>query len=583
MNYKTFTIRIAAAAFLASLVSTGATAGTPAPAAPAAPAPAAAPAPESQPEITIRVNAPLFSPQFSTMPLAEVNDDLITVQDLTNILGTIHAGMGEAKTAPKRDLQALLNRLINLRLIIQEARAIGFEKQDSVVKAVDDFSTNLMRETLLLQQLKDIKIEDSTVDKVFSERNREWRFKSLIIDKTENVKTFEAAMKAGKSFDEMYDAAIAAGWGKEGGKQDEFIPRSIVRPEQYAVLDKMKPGEISKAIPIEKGFVIYRLEEVRTKDDPDQRQAIFQELDKKARTDALESYKKGVLKKYTVVKKKIYDKLDYNTTLGQFNKYLKDKRVLVEIKGEKPITVAEFTEILQTKFFHGIDRAIKAKKINVEKDNVLDEMLTTRVFMKDARERHVEELPDFRSKLKNYTDSILFNEFLTRIVREEITVTLDELKKYYDEHAGEYLTPGGVRLEAIAFTDPANAEKAVERLAAGTDMKWYREHAEGQTAISKEYFDLFNGTPQTLASMPDKLQKLLANVSGGEYRVYVDGKTAYALAALEVIKPEPLPYPIVEETIKERVFFDKLNKGFESWAEKLKATSEITIYADFAK
>ena len=598
MSYKTFIISITAAAFLASSINAGAASDTatpaslqPAPAlatstnAPQAEAtiPQAVATPKSQHEIYIRVNAPLFSPLFSSTPLAEVNEDVITIENLTNILGSIHAGMGEGKSAPKRDLRALLNRLVNLKLVVQEARAIGFDKQESVVKAVDDFSTQLLRETLLLQQLKDVKIEDSAVDKVFSERFKEWRFKSLLFDKQDNAKTFEAGLKAGKSFDEQYAAAIAAGWGKEGGKQEEFIPRSIVRPEQYEVLDKMKPGEVTKVLPTEKGFVIYRLEEVRIKDDPAQRLAIRQELDKKARTSALESYKKGLLKKHTDIKKKVYDKLNYDTTLAQFNKYLKDKRVLVEIKGEKPITVAEYTEALQSKFFHGIERAITAKKINFEKDNVLDEMVTSRVFIKEAREKRIEELPEFRTKLNNYTDSILFNEFLTRIVRDEITVTQDELKKFYEEHANEYLSPGGIRLDAIAFSDRANAEKAVERLAAGTDIKWYKEHAEGQVAVGKQYFDLFNGTPQTLASMSDELRKLLTNVSAGEYRVFVDGKTAYALAALEIVKQEPLPYPVVEEAVKERVFFDKLNKGFDAWAEKLKASSTVTIYADFAK
>lgn len=571
------------AADLPTAPASAAPAAAAVPAAVPAVAPAAVEKAPRMPEASIRVKVPLFSPLFDTTPVASVNDELITVEEIRKTLESIHEGMGEEKSAPKRDLPALLNRLINIRLITQESRSIGFDKQESIVKAIEEYSNDQMRQTLLVEQVKNVRATDKDIEKAVKDRSREWRLKSLIFPNPEDVTAFEAGLKSGKKFDDLYAAAIAEGRAKEGGKPEEFVPHDAIVPALVAVFDKMKPGDVSKPLPLEKSQVIYRIEEVRSKEDPNLRMSVSQEQDKAARIAALETYKKELLKKLTKVKKKIYDKLDYHKSMAEFKKLLKDKRVLVEIKDEKPITVAEFTENVQSKFFHGVERAITGKKINAEKDKVLDEMLTTRIFMKDARDRHMEENEGFRLKLKKYSDSLLFNEFITKIVREEIRVTSDELDAYYKAHAKEYTAPGSLRLTAIAFDDLKKAEVAVDKLRTGTDLKWTKANAEGQMSISKEFFDIFNENELTLESLPEKLQKVVKGAASGDFIVFPDGKATYAVAVLEAKKPQVLPYNVVEDSIKERVFYEKLNAGVDSWAEKLRKSSDITIFADFDK
>ena len=69
------------------------------------------------------------------------------------------------------------------------------------------------------------------------------------------------------------------------------------------------------------------------------------------------------------------DSLDFEAESPGFEALLKDKRVLAEVKGETPVTVADMAESLKFQFFHGTTMAAERKKLNVKKEQILDGLL----------------------------------------------------------------------------------------------------------------------------------------------------------------------------------------------------------------
>src|SRR5208337_4069359 len=94
-------------------------------------------------------------------------------------------------------------------------------------------------------------------------------------------------------------------------------------------------------IPIKGGFVLAKLEEVRYADSPEERVRARQEALKHAKIEALKRYNQNLNKKYVILHKDVLDRLDLEAKEPGFEQLRKDKRVLAEIKGEKPITVAD--------------------------------------------------------------------------------------------------------------------------------------------------------------------------------------------------------------------------------------------------
>jgi PPIC-type PPIASE domain len=554
-----------------------------APVLPAASAPVAVEAPLPMPDtVVIRLNAPLLSPRFSTTPLALVNEDVITFEDLKTAIGTIHTGMEEGKAAPRKNFSEVLKRLINSRLMMQEARTIGLDKDELVKSAMDEFSKQLLRDTLLSEHVKNIAADNKDVERVARERNREWRLKSLVIGKLSDVRSFEAEIKAGKSFDDVYETFIRDERGKRGGKVEEFIARDAIDPTMLAALVTLKVGEIGKPVVIENGYVMFRVEEIRSKDDPRVVEQVRQELGSQLRVASLKKYFDMLVKKY-VKKKKLFDTLDYENKKIPFEKMLKDKRVIVEVKGEKPLTVADFSDAVAAKFYHGVKRAIESKKVNKEKAVILEEILSNIVFDKEARVQKIDQTDEYRNKVKSKEDSLLFGQFMQKVVIPEITISRDETKAYYTKHAKEYLTPASYILDAIAFSSPEKAEEAVNKLRAGTDLKWYKTNAEGQESINKRLQAFFEGNPVNKEELPVKMQQALSGSAKGDYRAFVDGTTGYALAVVEYQPPATQPYEAMEGVIKESLSYEKLNLSVESWATKLRESSEIKVYADFTQ
>lgn len=534
-------------------------------------------------DITVKLNIPLFSPQFAKVPLATVNDEKITVEELTKAIGQVHENMAEGKTVHKQKYGELLKRLVNSQLIIQEGRNMELDKLEQVKSAVDDYARDLRREMLLKSKVKEVKASAKDVEKSYQERIRQWRLKSLLFAKHEAATEFEKSLKPGQSFDTLFDAAIKEGKATEGVKQDLFIGRDDMHPVMFQALEKMKVGEISKVAQLVNGFLIFRVEEMRTKENPAVREQVEQELASKAKVKALEAFQDELIKKYCTQKQKLIDKLDFEAKKPGMEALLKDKRVIVEIKGEKPLTVADFADSIRAKFYHGVDRAATGKKVNKTKKDVLREMLATRLFEKEAKVRGIDATEEYLAKVKNYTNSLVFGTFVDKVVRPEITVSRDELQAYYTEHAKEYTTLESYKLDAIAFDTVQKAEDAVEKLRKGMEFKWYKANADGRVPVGNQYYYLFLGEPVNRPDLPETLQKALNGAATGDYRVFVDGKQGYAVSLIEVVPARTKTFAEVEELVKQGAFFKKLNDGVESWAQKLRSASEVKTYADFAQ
>ena len=78
-------------------------------------------------ELLIHLEVPLTSPLFANTPVAVVDDEPITLRDLTRRVSSIHEGRADAATQARKDYAKLLDRVIATKLIAHEARNIGLD------------------------------------------------------------------------------------------------------------------------------------------------------------------------------------------------------------------------------------------------------------------------------------------------------------------------------------------------------------------------------------------------------------------------------------------------------------------------
>jgi parvulin-like peptidyl-prolyl isomerase len=510
--------------------------------------------------------------------VAMVNDEPITIEEFKQELAILDKdNAGKEKASEKKEGE-LLQRLINSRLMVQEGRRIGLDELPETKNLVDVFSKVTLREMLVERQLKNVKVNEKGVERLYREFVKEWKINSVWIEKEEEAKKAEEELKRGKSFDELAKRLIEDGKAK-GGEEKNYLKKKDLNQEISEALSKMEVGSVSPIIPLGKGFVILKLEDIRYPDNPEAKKKAEEEGLVFEKGNVLKKYTDALIEKYAVTRKEVLDSIDYEKKEPGFEMLLKDKRVVAELKGEKPITVAELTEQIRQGLYHGADQAIQSKKINSKKGPTLEEMIYKRVFRKEALRLGIDKTQEYKVRVSNYEKSVVFGAFVEKVIFPDVKVAEEEVKRYYDEHAGKFTYPEMIRIRSIAFGKRGDAEDAIEKLRKGMDYQWFVTHAEGQLDKSTQGLMVLEGDLLTTKSLPEGVQKVVSGARSGDLRLYASPEGYfYVLSIQEVTASRQQPYAEARETVARIVYNEKLQKAVEDWADKLRAVSDVKIY-----
>ena len=517
------------------------------------------------------------------LAVATVNDEPITLEEFNRAIAASHAARPGTKTAGRIDYSKIINRMINTRLVVLEARNIGLDDLPQVKKMVADYSRSNLIELLLEGYVKDIKPDQDEVKKIYQEMVQERQVSSVRFAKEELAKNFQEKIKSGSSFEEAVKNAVDEGIAEEG-VLGQYLKEKDLAPQIAQVVSKMEIGSTSPVVAIGgKGFIILRLEGKRFPEEEDaeameraRRQVLNQE-----RVKAAKGYYQDLKKKYVRTNKELIDGLDYESEEPGFDNLLKDKRVIVEINGEQSVTVGELTEALKQKFFHGVERAIKAKEVNKSKDQVLEGILEKRILLKEALKKGIDRSDEYKNRIKDYEISAVFGAFVNKVIIPDIKLDQKELKNHYQKNVAKYTFPEMMRIKELVFGKKSDAVTAVEKLTAGTDFDWLSSNAEGQVDKDTKGLLIFKGELLTVSSMPEGVQKTISGAKPGDFRLYESPEGYfYVLYIYHLLPGTPRPFESVKNDIAKEVFDDKVRKALEAYADQLREYYPVKIYAE---
>jgi parvulin-like peptidyl-prolyl isomerase len=510
--------------------------------------------------------------------VAVVNEELVTLDEFNRELGILYQGREGEKKVPKEKNLELLNRLINARLIFQEARRMGLDELKEVKERVDVFSRITLRDELIERQIKNIEPDEKEVERLYRKSIKEWKIKSILFEKEEDAKAMEGVLKGGKDFDETLKRFLAGKKGK-GSEEGNYLKDKELLPEIAEAVSKMKVGSTSSVVKIKAGCVIFKLEAIRFPDDPKAKEQARTELLRQKQREAFTKYEKALKARSVKVNDQLLKSLDFESKEQGLEKLLEDKRVVAEIKGEKPITVGEFAEYMKQQLFHGVERAVESKRLNKRKDQILEEMLQKRVLRKEALRLGIDKTEDFKNKVKEFENSLIFGAFVQKAVAPDVKLKEEELKANYDEHIKEYTYPEMMKMVSLVFGKRDDAEKAVVNLRKGGDFQWIKENAEGQVDQNAKGVLVFDGRLVTTKDLPEGVSKAVTGAKSGDFRLYESPENHhYVLCVQELIPSKPQPYEEVREKIAKKIYNEKLAKAVEGYAGKLRAVSDVKIY-----
>ena len=518
--------------------------------------------------------------------LATVNDEPITWLELSRAIVASHEQGRPKPKAGRVDFTNVLQRLINTRLIVLEARNIGLHNTPKLTEAVEAYARQVQREMVLERQVADIRPDADEVNRIYESLVREWKIRSLRLKKEADAQKIDAQLKEGKDFEEIFQRAIQ--WrSTEGDPQGVFLKNDQLKLPVAQMVAKMEIGSVSPVLSLGRdGYIVFKLEASRlpATEDPRARKMAVRQVLNKQRIKAAREYFEALKTDYVQVNQTLFDALDYESDDQAMQRYLEDQQVLVKFHDGLPLTVAEFSQALKGKFFHGVKMAVESKKLNAKKAVVLEDILQKRILLMEAKNKKIDQGEDFKTRVKEYENSLIFEAFMKKVLIPEIQPDPEALVDYYKTHIDQFTRSEMMGIKNLVFAKRNTAVEALEKLNKGTDFAWLSANAQDQVPADTKGLINFEGRPLTLDSLPDDIRKAVSGARAGDFRLYES--TAghyYVLYIHQVIAPVQQPFGAVKKEVAEQVFSLKVKEAVERWADQLSKYYPVKIFKSALK
>lgn len=485
-----------------------------------------------------------------------------------------HLRKGYARAA---DLE-VLNRLIDVRLVTEEAARMGLSDLPEIRKQVEVQSRAILREVLLERVVKDVRPDPAAVERHYKELVREWKTESLLFEQEAAARQARAQIDQGRPFAEIAIRAIAEKHAR-AERDDRYHRRQEYLPEIAAAIAPLQAGQVSPVVRIAAGFVIVKVVDIRYAEDPAARAEARQRALHERQQAVLQAHDEALRRKYAVVHRAVLDSIDYEAARPGLDALLADTRVVAEIKGGAPVTVGDLTDYLRMQFFHGTDQSGQRQRMNARKEAALHATLGRRLLNMEALRLGIDKTAAYRDRVAAFERALVFDRFVQKVIARDQKVKEDELKRYHAQHASEYVYPEMVRLRSLAFTTRAAAEDAMRKLRDGTDFTWLSANARGQVEPAARALAITDGKPIATDSLPEELRRSLANPKAGDIRLHAGPEGQfYVLAIQDVVAARPRPYEEVREAVAKKLYGEKVAKSMDEYIRRLRAASTIQIH-----
>lgn len=527
--------------------------------------------------------------------VAMVNDEPITRKEYEQEISAMHAAILENKESADAmsegkkdsgkkpgqiDFAGLLNRMIDVRLIVQEAKRIGLNDLPEVREEVESYSQKALRTILMKQAIKDVKPDEGLVEKLYQKTIHEWKFASVMFPKEEDAKHMETELQAGGNFDELVRKAVAGGTAS-GGKDEGYLDgNDVLEPIGDALLT-MQTGSVSPIITIPGGYAIAKLEDARVEESPEKREWAGQEALRLKKVETSKTFIESLKKKFVKTDTALLDSLDFEASPEEYEKLAKDERVISDLGNDDRIKVSDLAEAIRRKYFHGVERAIGKGDLNTKKYLVLDGLIERKVLVKEAYLEGIDKNEDYLVLARTYENSLAFGMFVQRVVLPEIKVMESEIRAHYDGHLSDFTTPEMMRLDSVVFKDRRTAEDVMRKLRSGDQLSWIKANAEGQVELDKDDQAnlILDGNVVPLTEMAEGLKKSLSGAEAGDFRLYESpDNNFYVISVMAVYPPKTQDYVAVREQIARKLYNEHVQAGVADWVAKLRSTADVKVY-----
>lgn len=505
--------------------------------------------------------------------LAVVNADSIFTTDVDAIFAGVHSGMSASQKGDF-DYHKLLKKLINDRLIIQEAEALGIPSEDYFREFLDEQKRGLVSRLYVRKNLPAIdSIGADSIAAYFRGNYRKVRVRTIAVATAAAAESLVALVKAGADMDSLAKARSLDVHRYMGGLHS-FKYWANIELDLRDYLQGATKGQLIGPFPFRQVSAIMRVEDTapaNPEELPALRGMIKEALRAQSAEAAWKRFVGNLRDRYSVViDSAAIAAIVENTTsvLDSTFQYGSERPVAV-MAGQ---VIADESRLRRATAHAAMSNATApvATLLYQTLDGLLQEAVLYRAGLDaglDADERIVRQLAVA-------SDSALIEIYLKETVVAAIKFNRDEFQQYYREHQADFRDPDQINIREVTVASAATADSAVALLHEGADFGYVAGRFRKDPKELAERVQWIS-----LAAFPPSIRADLEQIKvGGNSQAYPteDGWVIFKL--LDRRQGELRRMDEVEMKIREAMFQAKFTELLDAALERLRAHSTIVLF-----
>lgn len=506
--------------------------------------------------------------------LAYVNEEPVTLADLEEGFESSHRGH-TVLLAGAGAVREFLDKTIDRRLLIQEARRVGLDGDPGIREAVRGLVAQRARDELYKEEVtRRQEVPEEAIQEAYGKMADRYRMRHILTYAREDAETAAARVRAGEAFGAVASQVSVSGTAGKGGDLG-FVTWGQLDPRLEAEVEGMGPGEVRGPFETDQGWNVLLLEEKRLWEErPDLakvRNRIKMILSQRAMSRRSFDFFDHLRARWRV---QVFDEAltERNLLDGQKGGPDADqaKQIPVATAGDRTISLADLRARLNMETIEKLPRPWALQQVR----RILDDAIFASLLEQEALRRGYDTRPAIAREARKLEDALLLDRLLGTVVYPRVQVGEEEVRSFYEQNAKLFTDPEAVRLGTIVLEAEQDAEAVLKEVQGGADFAALaRRHSKDPVTaqVGGEVGWMVRGTGDPA------IEAVAFSLKVGEVGLAKNEK-AYFILKLEERRAEHLrELAEVKERARQMVLAQRRKEELRRWVIRLREASEIVV------
>ncbi len=397
-----------------------------------------------------------------------VNGEPISADMVLRELVRIHNQRGHDTSRVAFSVDKLVQKLVNDRLLAQEARAIGLDQDSNLVTHLERHRGQVALASLLAQALPDtFTVGAEELQTAYARNFQRFELRLVAVNDSLLAEAIADSARRGTPLERLAKTHSIDRYKDAGGFMGA-VALAAQPPALQSRLVKSRVGDVIGPLPLWRVFCVYHVDGILPADSTVPLDSVRADLESqliaRKQREAREAYSKQLRTEWPVV----IDSARVDSVLEHMAAGVAPAASNVTTIGEtRVITETD----LRNKYIH--------KTVGrVDRENfallyaVLNESIETALLELAAARSDAAHMPATEAAVRAYEDSLLVVAYLEDVVSETVKITPEEIAAHYEANKDRYREATRYKIATLTRATESEAAEDFRALTNGADFAW---------------------------------------------------------------------------------------------------------------